>query len=212
MSQLDQLRSEAAALEAQAKASGQPIQHCAVLEQVARRHGYESWRACLAVLRAAPPPDVPSKFPTRLYESADWGFRLDVPERWNTFPALPTNSPYEVVRFASHEYGNHLLIVFREPRDPEQDCDEHLALMQAHLETGGFGGFAGGETTIGGAPVRTLDFHKAADGEVWSCRHYILAADTLRYVLGFGTNRREAMTPLFEAVASTFAFDPLTWA
>ena len=59
----------------------------------------------------------------RRYVSQQWGFSLDVPERWNAFPVDPTNSPYEVVRFASSEDGFHNIIVFRNPRDPEGEPD-----------------------------------------------------------------------------------------
>jgi len=53
------------------------------------------------------------------YESSDWNFALDIPRRWNSFPPVPTNSPNEVIRFASREDGNHLLIIFRQPHDPK---------------------------------------------------------------------------------------------
>ena len=33
---------------------------------------------------------------------------------------MSTNSPYELIRFASSEDGTHLLIIFRRPHDPEQ--------------------------------------------------------------------------------------------
>lgn len=73
MSRLEQMRAEAAALEAVAAARGNPIQHCAALEQVAKQHGYESWRACRAILTAAEAAaDYPHKIPMRHYESKPW--------------------------------------------------------------------------------------------------------------------------------------------
>jgi REP element-mobilizing transposase RayT len=33
---------------------------------------------------------------------------------------VSTNSPYELIRFASREDGTHLLIIFRKPHDPKQ--------------------------------------------------------------------------------------------
>lgn len=212
MSRLEQMRAEAAAVEASAAERGSPIQHCAALEQVAKRHGYESWRACRAILNAAEAAaDSPTEPLFRRYISKRWGFGIDISQRWNAFPAVPTNSPYEVIRFASREQGNHLMIIFREPRDPEQSSDQHLAQMQDRLQKNGFGSFAPRETKIGASTVRTLDFNKAMDDGIWSVRHYVVAAETLRYVLGFGTNRWESMLPLFERMAKSFTFEPLPW-
>jgi len=38
------------------------------------------------------------------YNNSQWNFGLDIPKRWNAFPAVPTNSPYEVIRFASRKW------------------------------------------------------------------------------------------------------------
>ena len=54
------------------------------------------------------------------YKSSEWKFALDISKRWDSFPPVPTNSPYEVIRFASREDGTYLLIIFREPRNPKQ--------------------------------------------------------------------------------------------
>ena len=211
MSRLEQIRAEAAALEAEAIASGNRIQHCAALEQVAKRYGYESWRACRAVLNAQATADPPTELQTRRYQSKRWGFGIDIPKRWNAFPAVPTNSPYEVIRFASREHGSHLLIIFREPRDPELNSEQHLTQMQNQLQKGGFGNFVVGETTIGASTARTLDFNKEMDGGQWSVRHYVLTAETLRYILGFGTTNWDAMLPVFDRLAMSFTFKPLPW-
>lgn len=83
------------------------------MEEVAERHGYESWRACRAILGAVNAAgDSPTELPIRRYESKRWGFAINIPQRWNAFPTVPTNSPYEVIRFASREHGSHLLIIF----------------------------------------------------------------------------------------------------
>ena len=152
MSPLEKLKSEAAALEAQARTSGHPIKHAATLEQVARRHGYDSWRACLAMLRnmaavadPAASGNQPSGITMKPYRSAEWRFALDIPARWNSFPAVPTNSPYEVIRFASHEEGTHVLIVFRAPYDPQKTPMSHAAGIQHILTDGGFSNFVTGE-------------------------------------------------------------------
>jgi hypothetical protein len=52
------------------------------------------------------------------YESSEWSFTLDVPRRWDTAPPVPTNSPYELIRFVPYEEGKHILIVYREPYNP----------------------------------------------------------------------------------------------
>lgn len=56
------------------------------------------------------------------YESAEWNFALDIPKGWHSFPPVASNSPLEVIRFASKEDGTHLVIIFRGPRDPKQVC------------------------------------------------------------------------------------------
>jgi hypothetical protein len=37
---------------------------------------------------------------------------------------VSTNSPWEVIRFASHEDGTHLVIIFRKPHDPKKSLKE----------------------------------------------------------------------------------------
>lgn len=210
MSRLEELRTEAAALEASGRQSERPIQHCAALDQVAKRHGYKNWRAARAVLSAE--ADPPANGPRlRRYESERWGFGVDIPLRWNAFPAVPANSPYEVIRFASSEQGNHGLIVFREPHDPDLSPDRHLDRLQDALAKGGFGNFAVGEAAMAASKVRTLDFDKAMDDHLWSCRHYIVPGDTLRYVLGFGTTRWASTLPLIQRLAASFTFEARPW-
>lgn len=212
MSRLEQIRAEATALEAAAAERGSPLQHCAALEQVAKRHGYDSWRACRTILNTAETAaDHPPELLFRRYQSKRWGFGVDIPQRWNAFPAVPTNSPYEIIRFASREHGSHLFIVFREPRDPEQSSDQHLAQMEDRLQKSGFGNFMAGETKIGVSEVRTLDFNKMMDGGQWSCRHYVFGADTLKYILGFGTDHWDAILPLFQRIAMSFTFEQSQW-
>ena len=52
------------------------------------------------------------------YQSSEWHFALDIPKRWNSFPPVSANSPYELIRFASREDGAHLLIILRKPQGP----------------------------------------------------------------------------------------------
>jgi hypothetical protein len=218
MLQLEKLKSEAAALEAEARASGHPLKHCAALEKVAREHGYQNWRACIAATSISKPEELREAGNSQAldsemkhYRSTEWTFGLDIPSRWNSFPAVPTNSPYEVIRFASHEDGNHLLIVFRRPYDPKRGDEAYLGELTGGLAKAGFSNFVPGETDIASRRVTTLDFDKpfdkSNDGETWSCRHYFIVNGTLVYTLGFGTNRRDAMFDLYDRIANSFVVD-----
>src|SRR5205085_569373 len=112
------------------------------------------------------------------YKSSEWNFALDLPKRWNSFPAVTTNSPYEVIRFASQEDGTHLLIIFREPHDPKQTLKEVSDRVQQILASHEFGNFVTAETTIRSRAALTLDFDRPKDGKTWSCRHYFVAEGT----------------------------------
>jgi len=142
------------------------------------------------------------------YRSSEWNFSLDIPRRWHALPPQCTNSPNEVMRFASKEDGTHLLIVFREIHDPKQTLPTLSAAVQKILAIHGFGNFVPGQTTIGTRAVFTLDFDKPMDDETWSCRHYFVPDGTLRYTLGFGTTRKAEMFELYDAVAKSFDFQP----
>jgi len=159
----------------------------------------------LATLTRPKGPDM-----TR-YQSPQWGFSLDIPKRWNAFPAVPTNSPQEVIRFASHENGIHLLIVFRAPYDPKEDPKSFSDRIQQVLAKNGFANFVTAETTIDGKRVLTLDFSrtmKDGSGRTWYCRHYFVIDDTLIYTLGFGTSDRDAMFDLYDRMAKSFVAQP----
>src|SRR5436190_4466493 len=141
------------------------------------------------------------------YKSSEWNFALDIPKRWNSFPPVSTNSPAEVIRFASREDGTHLLIVFRFPHDPKQSLKELSDHVQQILAGKGFGNFATAETTIGSRAVLLLDFDKAkVDGidGFWNCREYFITDGTLRYTLGFGTTNKEGMFELYDRMAKSF--------
>jgi beta-lactamase regulating signal transducer with metallopeptidase domain len=142
------------------------------------------------------------------YKSSEWKFELDVPKRWNTFPAVPTNSPFEVIRFMSKEDGTHNLIIFRNPHNPQQSAKAAVDQVQQILAKGGFSNFVTSETSIGSRRVLALDFDRPTpDGGTWSCREYFVINGTLMYVLGFGTTKRDAMFDLFDRMAKTFVSD-----
>jgi cyanophycinase len=58
MSPIETFKAEAVALQAKEKALGRILKHCDALEQVAKKYGYKSWRACRAVLAAQTPEPV----------------------------------------------------------------------------------------------------------------------------------------------------------
>ena len=155
------------------------------------------------------------------YKSSEWGFALDIPRRWNSFPPVPTNNPYEVIRFASREDGIHAIIIFREPYDPKQTLKQHSDQIKRILTSKGFGNFVTAETKIKSRAALILDFDRAHEeanlpiilvGERyvlrperrWSCRHYFIARGTLAYTLGFGTTNKAGMFKLFDRIAKSF--------
>lgn len=142
------------------------------------------------------------------YRNSEWKFELDIPKRWVVMPPVPSNSPNEVMRFASQEEGYHLLIVFRSPYDPKQDPKSTSDAIQKVLADGGFSHFVSGETRIGSTRVLTLDFDRTApNGDVWSCRQYFVIDGTVMYTLGFGTNKRDAMFDTYDRMAKSFVFE-----
>ena len=140
------------------------------------------------------------------YKSAEWNFALDIPARWHAFPPVSSNSPLEAIRFASKEDGTHLVIIFRSPRDPKKSLKEVCEQTQQILAGKGFGNFSTTETTIGTRAALILEFDRSQDGGTWSCREYFVAEGTLQYILGFGTNSKDAMFDLYDRMAKSFEF------
>jgi hypothetical protein len=139
------------------------------------------------------------------YRSRDSHFELDVPRRWNPFPPGWTNSPSELIRFASEESDSPVLIIFRDPHNPIHSLHEVADRVQQVLARKKCASFTSGETTIGAETVPTLDFDKVQGDVIWSCRYYFVAAETLRYGLGFGTTSNNAdVWQLFDRVAKSF--------
>jgi hypothetical protein len=138
------------------------------------------------------------------YVSSEWNFALDIPKRWNSFPPVSTNSPYELIRFALREEGTHLLIIFRKPHDPQQSLKGISEQVQQILAGAGFGNFATAETTIGSRAALMLDFDRPQGDGTWSCREYFVVEGTLGYTLGFGTTDKAGMFELFDHMAKSF--------
>ena len=142
------------------------------------------------------------------YKNSEWHFELDIPKRWNAFPPVSSNSPNELIRFASQENGTHLLIIFRGPYNPQTSPEDFSKKIQQILADHGFSNFVTGETTIGSRKVLTLDFDRTSkEGFTWSCRHYFVIDGTLVYTLGFGTSKRDAMFDLYDRMAKSFVYE-----
>ena len=140
------------------------------------------------------------------YASPKWHFALYIPKGWNAFPPVATNSPAEVIRFASHEDGRHLMIIFRHPHDPRRSLKQKSDEVQQILADKGFGNFVSGETTVGSRQAIMLDFDRPEGGGIWSCREYFVAEGTLAYTLGFGTTNKAVQFKLFDRMAKSFEF------
>jgi hypothetical protein len=141
----------------------------------------------------------------RHYKSAEWNFELDVPQTWNRFPPVSSNSPFEVTRFLSNENGVHNLIVFRNPYDPAKGVSAYVDQSEQSNEKAGFANFIRGETTIGSKAVMTLQKDMTLkDGKRWYTRQYFITDGTVIYVLGFGTTNPDVMFPIDDRVAKTF--------
>jgi hypothetical protein len=139
------------------------------------------------------------------YLSRDSHFELHVPRRWNPLPPVPTNSAAELIWFASEGGGSPLLIIFRNPHNPNHSLQGVSDRVQQLLERKKCVNFIAGETAIGSRTAPTLDFDKCQGDVIWSCRYYFVAGETLRYVLGFGTTSNKTdMWQLFDRVAKTF--------
>jgi hypothetical protein len=111
------------------------------------------------------------------------------------------------------------------PNDPQKSPKDAADQVQQVLARKGFGNFITGETTIKSRAAVTLDFDKphtdensalllqgdqyvVRPGRLWSCREYILAEGTLRYMLGFGTTNKAGMFELYDRMAKSFEILP----
>jgi hypothetical protein len=140
------------------------------------------------------------------YQSAEWNFALDIPKSWHALPPVSSNSPAEVIRFASKEDGTHLVIIFRALRNPHTPlkaiCDQARQKLSSH----NFGNFSVTKIRIGPREALVLEFDRPQDQGTWSCREYFLAEGALQYTLGFGTTARDNMFDLYDRMAKSFEF------
>lgn len=139
------------------------------------------------------------------YERPEWNFALNVPAHWSAAAPDKTNSPYELMRFVSRGDGV-LAIVFREPCNAlrPRSLEQHAEQRQRILAPRGFRGVSAGAAEVKAGPAWRLDLEKDAVGGVWSCRYYFVEEGPWLYRLGFGTNDKKRMFPVFEKVADSF--------
>jgi hypothetical protein len=140
------------------------------------------------------------------YKSAEWNFALDVPRGWHALPPVSSNSPAEVIRFASKEDGTHLVIIFRALRHPNTPLKDICDQAQQKLAGHNFGNFSVTETKIGPREALQLEFDRPQGEGTWSCREYFLAEGALQYTLGFGTSTRDPVFELYDRMAKSFEF------
>jgi hypothetical protein len=141
------------------------------------------------------------------YRSQEWNFSIDIPERWNKFPPVSTNSPNEVIRFVSHEDGVHCCIVFRMPRNPKQAPRAYAESIKDVLSKQDFSNFAISDTKLKSGAGLKLDCSRLQEHGLWYVREYFIFHETLIHTLGFGAHRwDDAQTDLFERMAQSFDF------
>ena len=140
------------------------------------------------------------------YKSAEWSFALDIPRNWHALPPVSSNSPFEVIRFASKEDGTHLVIIFRALRNPNTPLKDICDQARQKLVSHNFGNFTTTETRIESREALVLEFDRPQDQGTWSCREYFLAEGALQYTLGFGTTGKDNMFDLYDRMAKSFEF------
>ncbi len=140
----------------------------------------------------------------KLIDRPQLGFSVGVPREWSEFPALLSNSAYEVARFAYRDHTSHLCIVFRMPGSPGLDPRGTAELSQAKMAKQGFGNFVLGPVDVGGRPGLRLTFDKKTDAGVWAARQYFVTAGSLVYCLGLGTGDPDGDAAAFDAMAAEF--------
>lgn len=132
------------------------------------------------------------------------GFTLSVPEAWAEFPALLSNSPYEVARFAYRDHTSHLCIVFRMPGSPGLHPRGTAEQAMVRQRSQGFGNFVLRDSAVGKRAGVALTFDRKTDAGTWSAREYFVGAGSLVYCLGLGSGDAEGDATVFDAMAAAF--------
>jgi hypothetical protein len=132
------------------------------------------------------------------------GFTLSVPEAWAEFPALLSNSPYEVARFACRDHTSHLCIVFRMPGSPGLHPRGTAEQAMVRQRSQGFGNFVLRDSPVGKRAGVALTFDRKTEAGTWSAREYFVSAGSLVYCLGLGSGDAEGDASVFDAMAAAF--------
>jgi hypothetical protein len=129
------------------------------------------------------------------------GFTIAVPEGWAEFPPVPTNSPYEVARFARRDHAQHLCLVFR---SPGSDARERAEAARERLEASGYGNFVLDDATLGARAAVRLRFDKPFGSGVWAVREYFIGATDVVYCLGLGSSDPAGDAAAFDSMCAAF--------
>lgn len=142
--------------------------------------------------------------PFKTISRPELGFTLSLPDAWAEFPALLSNSPYEVARFAYRDHTSHLCIVFRMPGSPGLNPRGTAEQAMGRQRSQGFGNFVLRETAVGKRSGVLLTFDKKSEAGTWSAREYFVSAGSLVYCLGLGSGDPDGDASIFDAMAADF--------
>ena len=177
-----------------------------VVREYASRTGrsYSGARRILVAREEGAPATKERAVPFKTISRPKLGFTLSVPEAWAEFPALLSNSAYEVVRFAYRDHTGHLCIVFRMPGSPGLDPRGTAEQAIVRQQSQGFGNFVLTEADVGKRRGVLLTFDKKAEAGTWAAREYFVSAGSLVYCLGLGSGDPQGDGGIFDAMAAGF--------
>ncbi len=143
--------------------------------------------------------------PFKKFSKPEYGFTVSVPEGWSEFPALLSNSAYEVARFAYRDHTNHACIVFRMPGSPGLDPRGTAEQALARQRSKGYGNCVLADARLGDRAGLVLTFDKTTESGPWAAREYFVSAGSLIYCLGLGSGDPKHDADVFDAIAARFS-------
>lgn len=140
----------------------------------------------------------------KVISKPELGLHFGVPEGWEEFPPVLSNSPYEVTRFARQDHAAHMCVVFRMPGSDGLDPKGMAERAQAKQKAKGFDNFRLTRVEVGERPGVLLSFDKKTDRGAWTAREYFVSVGSLVYCLGLGTGDADGDELTFDAMAEHF--------
>ena len=134
----------------------------------------------------------------------EFGFTVSLPEDWSEFPALLSNSPYEVARFACRDHTSHVCLVFRMPGSRGLHPRGTAEQAQARQKSQGFDNFVLTDVDVAGRPGVLLTFDKPVQSGRWAAREYFVTVGSLVYCLGLASGDPQGDASLFDSMAAQF--------